>query len=189
MLCIDYRQLNKVIVRNRYPLPRIDDLFDQLNGAKYFSKIDLRSGYHQLKVREEDIPKTTFRTHYGLMNAPTAFMDLMNRVFLPYLDRFMIVFIDDILVYSRSLEAHKKHLRLVLKTLRRKQLYAKFSKCQFWLDRVDFLGHVISAEGIYVDPQKMEAVVNWVQPTSVTKVRSFLRLAGYYRRFVEGFPR
>ncbi|BBG94135.1 transposable element gene [Prunus dulcis] len=176
-LCIDYRQLNK--------------------GAKYFSKIDLRSGYHQLRIREEDIPKTAFRTRYGhyeflvmpfgLTNAPAAFMDLMNRVFRPYLDHFVIVFIDDILVYSQTLEGHKKHLRLVLRTLRRKQLYAKFSKCQFWLDRVIFLGHVISAEGIYVDPQKVEAIVNWVQPTSVTEIRSFLGLAGYYRRFVEGF--
>ncbi|CAL9001523.1 unnamed protein product [Prunus brigantina] len=196
-LCIDYRQLNKVTVRNRYPLPRIDDLFDQFKGAKYFSKIDLRSGYHQLRVREDDIPKTACRTRYGhyeflvmpfgFTNAPAAFMDLMNRVFRPYLDHFVIVFIDDILVYSRTLEGHKKHLRLVLKTLRRKQLYAKFSKCQFWLDRVDFLGHVISAEGIYVDPCKVEAVLNWVQPTSVTEIRSFLGLAGYYRRFVEGF--
>ncbi|KAI5339223.1 hypothetical protein L3X38_018495 [Prunus dulcis] len=168
-----------------------------LKGAKYFSKIDLRSGYHQLRIREKDIPKTAFRTRYGhyeflvmpfgLTNAPAAFMDLMNRVFRPYLDHFVIVFIDDILVYSQTLEGHKKHLRLVLRTLRRKQLYAKFSKCQFWLDRVIFLGHVISAEGIYVDPQKVEAVVNWVQPTSVTEIRSFLGLAGYYRRFVEGF--
>ncbi|CAL2228612.1 unnamed protein product [Prunus armeniaca] len=181
-LCINYRQLNKVTVRNRYPLPRIDDLFDQLKGAK---------------VREDDIPKTAFRTRYshyeflvmpfGLTNAPSAFMDLMNRVFRPYLDRFVIVFIDDILIYSRTGEGHKKHLRLVLKTLRRKQLYAKLSKCQFWLDRVDFLGHVISVEGIYVDPRKVEAVVNWVQPISVTEIRSFLGLAGYYRRFVEGF--
>ncbi|VVA41697.1 PREDICTED: reverse mRNAase, partial [Prunus dulcis] len=196
-LCIDYRQLNKVTIRNRYPLPRIDDRFDQLKGAKYFSKIDLRSGYHQLRIREEDIPKTAFRTRYGhyeflvmpfgLTNAPAAFMDLMNRVFRPYLDHFVIVFIDDILVYSQTLEGHKKHLRLVLRTLRRKQLYAKFSKCQFWLDRVIFLGHVISAEGIYVDPQKVEAIVNWVQPTSVTEIQSFLGLAGYYRRFVEGF--
>ncbi|CAL9006102.1 unnamed protein product [Prunus brigantina] len=196
-LCIDYRQLNKVTVRNRYPLPRIDDLFDQLKGAKYFSKIDMRSGYHQLRVREEDVPKTAFRTRYGhyeflvmpfgLTNAPAVFMDLMNRVFRPFLDRFVIVFIDDILVYSKTLEGHKKHLRLVLKTLRRRQLYAKFSKCQFWLDRVDFLGHVISAEGIYVDPRKIEVVVNWVQPANVTEVRSFLGLAGYYRRFVEGF--
>ncbi|VVA41124.1 PREDICTED: retrotransposon, partial [Prunus dulcis] len=183
-LCVDYRQLNKVTVRNKYPLPRIDDLFDQLRGAKVFSKIDLRSGYHQLRIKEEDVPKTAFRTRYGhyeflvmpfgLTNAPAAFMDLMNRVFRRYLDRF-------------SRKAHMKHLELVLKTLWRKKLFAKFSKCQFWLDRVNFLGHVISAEGVYVDPQKVEAVVNWPQPTSVTEVRSFLGLAGYYRRFVEGF--
>ncbi|CAL9020258.1 unnamed protein product, partial [Prunus brigantina] len=141
-LCIDYRQLNKVTVRNKYPLPRIDDLFDQLKGAKVFSKIDLRSGYHQLRIREEDVPKTAFRTRYGhyeflvmpfgLTNAPAAFMDLMNRVFRRYLDRFVIVFIDDILVYSKSRKAHMKHLEIVLGTLRRRQLYAKFSKCQFW---------------------------------------------------------
>ncbi|CAL8169356.1 unnamed protein product [Prunus armeniaca] len=188
-LCIDYRQLNKVTVHNRYPLPRIDDLFDQLKGAKYFSKIDLRSGYHQLRVRDEDILKTTFRTRYGhyeflvmpfgLTNAPAAFMDLMNRVFRPYLDRFVIVFIDDILVYSRTLEGHKKHLRLVLKDFEKEA-----ALCQV---QVDFLGHVISAEEIYVDPRKVEAVVNWVQPTSVIEVRNFLGLAGYYRRFVEGF--
>ncbi|KAI5323566.1 hypothetical protein L3X38_032638 [Prunus dulcis] len=149
------------MIRNRYPLPRIDDLFDQLKGANYFSKIDLRSRYHQLRIREEDIPKTSFRTRYGhyeflvmpfgLTNAPAAFMDLMNRVFRPYLDYFVIVFIDDILVYSQTLEGHKKHLRVV------------------------FLGHLISAEGIYVDPQKVKAIVNWVQPTSVTEIRSFCR--------------
>ncbi|CAL2238917.1 unnamed protein product [Prunus armeniaca] len=154
-LCVDYRQLNKVTVRNKYPLPRIDDLFDQLKGAKVFSKIDLRSGYHQLRIREEDVPKTTFRTRYGhyeflvmpfgLTNAPAAFMDLMNR------------------------KAHMKHLEIVLKTLRRRQLSPKFSQCQFWLDKVSFLGHVISAEGICVDPQKIEAVVNWPRPTSVTE--------------------
>ena len=196
-LCIDYRQLNRVTIRNKYPLPRIDDLFDQLKGAKVFSKIDLRSGYHQLKVREADIPKTAFRTRYGhyeflvmpfgLTNAPAAFMDLMNRVFRQYLDKFVIVFIDDILVYSSNVDEHKEHLRMVLQTLREKQLYAKFSKCEFWLDRIVFLGHVISADGVYVDPKKIEAVVNWEPPTSVTEVRSFLGLAGYYRRFVQGF--
>ncbi|KAJ4704868.1 Retrotransposon protein, putative, Ty3-gypsy subclass [Melia azedarach] len=175
-LCIDYRQLNKVTIRKKYPLPRIDDLFDQLQGARVFSKIDLRSGYHQLKIRDTDVPKTAFRTRYGhyeflvmpfgLTNAPAAFMDLMNRVFHPYLDRFVIVFIDDILVYSPSREEHAEHLRVVLQTLKNKQLYAKFSKCQFWLDRVAFLGHVISANGIYMDPQKIEAVVNWERPTS-----------------------
>ncbi|KAJ4710029.1 Retrotransposon protein, putative, Ty3-gypsy subclass [Melia azedarach] len=198
-LCIDYRQLNKVTIRNKYPLPHIDDLFDQLQGARVFSKIDLRSGYHQLKIRDTYVPKTAFRTRYGhyeflvmrfgLTNAPAAFMDLMNRVFHPYLDRFVIVFIDDILVYSPSREEHAEHLRVVLQTLKNKQLYAKFSKCQFWLDRVAFLGHVISANGIYVDPQKIKAMVNWERPTSVTEVRSFLGLAGYYRRFVEGFSK
>ena len=164
-----------------------------------FSKIDLRSGYHQLRIRESDIPKTEFRTRYGhyeflvmsfgLTNAPSAFMDLMNRVFRPYLDRFVIVFIDDILVYSRSELEHERHLGLVLQTLRRHQLYAKFNKCEFWLSRVGFLGYVVSADGIYVDPQKVEAVANWGQPTTVTEVRSFLGLAGYYRRFIEGFSK
>ena len=169
-LCIDYRQLNKVTIRNQYPLPRIDDLFDQLQGAKVFSEIDLRSVYHQLKVRREDVPKTAFRTRYGhyeflvmpfgLTNAPAAFMDLMNRVFGPYLDKFVIVFIDDILVYSSSKEEHAEHLGIVLQTLREHQLYVKFSKCQFWLDQVAFLGHVVSAEGISVDPHKVEAIVD-----------------------------
>ena len=198
-LYIDYRQLNKVTIRNKYPLPRIDDLFDQLQGARVFSKIDLRSGYHQLRIKELDIPKTTFRTRYGhyeflvmsfgLTNAPAAFMDLMNRVFRPYLDWFVIVFIDDILVYSRSELEHERHLGLVLQTLRQYQLYAKFSKCEFWLSRVGFLGHVVSADGIYVDPQKVEAMEKWEQPTTVTEVRSFLGLVGYYRRFIEGFSK
>ncbi|CAH9086750.1 unnamed protein product, partial [Cuscuta epithymum] len=156
-MCIDYRQLNKVTIKNRYPLPRIDDLFDQLRGATVFSKIDLRSGYHQLKIKEDDIPKSAFRTRYGhfeflvmsfgLTNAPTAFMDLMNRVFHKYLDRFVIVFIDDILIYSKSEEEHEEHLILVLETLREKQLYAKFSKCEFWLKEIGFLGHVVSGSG------------------------------------------
>ena len=196
-LCIDYRKLNQVTVKNKYPLPRIDDLFDQLQGAMVFSKIDLRSGYHQLKIAEQDIPKTAFRTRYGhyeflvmpfgLTNAPAAFMALMNRVFQPYLDQFVIVFIDDILVYSRDKEEHANHLRTVLQTLRGKQLYAKLSKCEFWLDQVVFLGHVISNGGIEVDPRKVEAVVQWAVPTNVSELRSFLGMAGYYRRFIEGF--
>ena len=198
-LCIDYRQLNKVTIRNKYPLPLIDDLFDQLQGAKVFSKIYLRSGYHQLRIRESDIPKTAFRTRYGhyefpvmsfgLTNAPAAFMDLMNRVICPYLDQFVIVFIDDILVYSRSELEHERHLGLVFQTLRQYQLYAKFNKCEFWLSRVGFLGHVVSADGIYVYPQKVEAVASWEQPTTVTEVRSFLGLEGYYRIFIEGFSK
>ncbi|KAJ0525561.1 putative nucleotidyltransferase, Ribonuclease H [Helianthus annuus] len=151
-LCIDYRELNKVTIKNRYPLPRIDDLFDQLQGASYFSKIDLRSGYHQLRVRDEDVHKTAFRTRYGhyeflvmpfgLTNAPAAFMDLMNRVCKPYLDKFVIVFIDDILIYSKNQADHEKHLRCILELLQREKLYAKFSKCEFWLREVQFLGHV-----------------------------------------------
>ncbi|XP_019251189.1 PREDICTED: uncharacterized protein LOC109230116 [Nicotiana attenuata] len=144
-MCIDYRQLNKVTIKNKYPLPRIDDLFDQLQGARVFSKIDLRSGYHQLRIRVSDVPKTAFRTRYGhyeflvmsfgLTNAPAAFMDLMNRVFRPYLDSSVIVFIDDILIDSRSREEHEQHLRVVLQTLRDSQLYSKFSKCEFCIYR------------------------------------------------------
>ncbi|GJW75286.1 putative reverse transcriptase domain-containing protein [Tanacetum coccineum] len=198
-LCIDYRELNKITIRNRYPLPRIDDLFDQLQGAKYFSKIDLRSGYHQLRVKEQDISKTAFRTRYGhyeflvmpfgLTNAPAVFMDLMNRVFHEFLDKFVIVFIDDILVFSKSKEEHEEHLRTVLQILRQEKLYAKFSKCEFWLSKVAFLGHIVSAEGITMDPAKVEAITKWPRPTSMTEVRSFLGLAGYYHRFVEGFSR
>ncbi|KAI3681177.1 hypothetical protein L6452_35962 [Arctium lappa] len=198
-LCIDYRELNRVTIRNKYPLPRIDDLFDQLQGARYFSKIDLRSGYHQLRIRDCDIPKTAFRTRYGhyefivmpfgLTNAPAVFMDLMNRVFKDYLDEFIIVFIDDILIYSKSHEDHEHHLRITLETLRHKQLYAKFSKCEFWIEHVTFLGHVISTEGVTVDPTKIEVVTKWPRPTNISEVRGFLGLAGYYRRFVEGFSK
>jgi hypothetical protein len=150
-----------------------------------------------MKIKEADVAKTAFRTRYGhyeflvllfgLTNAPALFMDLMNRVFQPYLDKFVVVFIDDILVYSNSFEEHEEHLRQTLQTLRDHQLYAKLSKCEFWLKRVTFLGHVISVEGVFVDPQKVEAVLKWERPTSVTEIRSFLGLAGYYRRFIEGF--
>ncbi|KAK8609334.1 hypothetical protein V6N13_061783 [Hibiscus sabdariffa] len=196
-LCIDYRKLNKLTVKNKYPLPRIDDLFDQFRGATIFSKIDLRSGYYQLKVKDSDVAKTAIRTRYGnyeflvmpfgLTNAPAAFMDMMNRVFRPFLDQFVVVFIDDILIYSRSEAEHVEHLRIVLQTLRDHRLYAKLSKCEFWLKKITFLGHVLSAEGIQVDPGKIEAIVSWKQPKNVSEIRSFLGLAGYYRRFVEGF--
>ncbi|GKA04427.1 putative reverse transcriptase domain-containing protein [Tanacetum coccineum] len=166
---LNYRELNKLTVKICYPLPRIDDLFDQLQGSRYFSKIDLRSGYHQLRVHEEDIPKTTFRTRYGqfeftvmpfrLTNAPAGFMDLMNRVCKPYLDKFVIVFIDDILIYSKSKEEHEIHLKLVLDLLKKESLFAKFSKCEFWLQEVHFLGHVVNNNGIHVDPRKIEAIV------------------------------
>ena len=179
-LCIDYRQLNRVTIKNKYPLPRIDDLFDQLQGARVFSKIDLRSRYHQLKIKETNIPKTAFRTRYrhyeflvmpfGLTNAPTTFMDLINRVFHPYLDQFVIVFIDDILVYSKSVDEHVLHLQIVLQTLRDRRLYAKFFKCEFWLNEVIFLGHVVSGDGIFVNPRKIEAIVNWEQLKNVSKI-------------------
>ncbi|GKF06841.1 putative reverse transcriptase domain-containing protein [Tanacetum coccineum] len=172
-MCIDYRELNKLTVKNRYPLPRIDDLFDQLQGSSIYSKIDLRSGYHQLRVREEDIPKTAFRTRYGhyefqvmpfgLTNAPAVFMDLMNR--------------------------HAEHLKLILELLKKEQLYAKFSKCEFWIPKVQFLGHVIDSQGIHVDPAKIESVKDWESPKSAMEIRQFLGLAGYYRRFIEGFSK
>nr|GEY17537.1 putative reverse transcriptase domain-containing protein [Tanacetum cinerariifolium] len=164
-MCINYRELNKLTVKNRYPLPRINDLFDQLQGSKVYSKIDLRSGYHQLRVREEDIPKTAFRTRYGhyefqvmpfgLTNAPAVFMDLMNQVCKPYLDRFVIVFIDDILIYSKNRKEHEGHLN----------------------------------EGIHVDPAKIEAIKDWESPKTPTEIRQFLGLVGYYRRFIEGFSK
>ncbi|KAI3819010.1 hypothetical protein L1987_12832 [Smallanthus sonchifolius] len=198
-MCIDYRELNKLTTKNRYPLPRIDDLFDQLQGLTCFSKIDLRSGYHQLRVLDEDIPKTAFRTRYGhyefmvmpfgLTNAPAVFMDLMNRVCKPYLDKFVIVFIDDILIYSKTKAEHEQHLRLILELLKKEQLYAKFSKCEFWLKEVQFLGHIVNDKGIHVDPAKIEAVKNWSTPKTPTEIRSFLGLAGYYRRFISNFSK
>ncbi|GJZ49374.1 putative reverse transcriptase domain-containing protein, partial [Tanacetum coccineum] len=170
---IDYRELNKLIVKNCYPLMRIDDLFDQLKGSSVYSKIDLRSGYHQLRIKEEDILITKFRTRYGhfefqgmpfgLTNAPAVFMDLMNRVCKPYLDKFVIVFIDDILVYSKDEEEHGKHLKIVLELLKKERF------------------------GVHVDPAKIEAIKSWAAPTTPTEVRQFLGLVGYYRRFIEGF--
>ena len=178
-------------------MSRIKDIFDQLKGAGVFSKIDLQSGYYQLRIKEVDVPKTAFRTRYGhyeflvmpfrLTNAPTAFMDLMNRVFRPYVDQLVVVFIDDILVYSKDAQEHEQYLKIVLQTVREKKLYAKLSKCDFWLKEVSFLGHIVSAEGVRVDPTKIEAVVNWKPPRNVTEVRSFLGLVGYYRISVRGF--
>ncbi|PKU70170.1 RNA-directed DNA polymerase [Dendrobium catenatum] len=196
-LCIDYRELNKVTVKNKYPLPRIDELFDQLAGASVFSRIDLRSGYHQVRVKECDVEKTAFGIRYGhyeflvmpfgLTNAPAIFMYMMNRIFRPYLDQFVIVFIDDILIYSKNDKDHADHLKIVLNLLRQHKLFAKYSKCEFWLKKISFLGHIVSREGISVDPEKIKAVVDWPRPTNVADVRSFLGLAGYYRRFVKGF--
>ena len=196
-LYVDYRQLNKMTVKNKYPLPRIDGLFDQLKGASVFSKIGLQSGYHQLKIKDTDVHKTTFRTRYGhyefvvmpfgLTNGPTAFMDLMNRVFRSYLNQFVMVFIDDILVYSKDRENLDTHLQVVLETLRKERLYAKLSKCEFWFREVSFLGHIVLEEGIQVDPKKVEVIIEWKPPRNFTEVCSFLRLVSYYRRFVKGF--
>jgi hypothetical protein len=173
-MCVDYRSLNEVTIKNMYPLPRIDDLFNQLKGAYVFLKIDLRSGYHQLKIWASDIPKIAFITQYGLYkytvmlfgltNAPAYFMYLMNKVFMDYLDKFMVVFIDDILIFSKNEKEHDEHLRLVLQKLRENQLYAKLSKCEFSLKEVSFLGHIISEWGIYVDPSKVKDVLSWNTP-------------------------
>jgi hypothetical protein len=176
-MCVDCRPLNAVTVKNKYPLPCIDILFDQLSKAKVFSKIDLRSGYHQIKIHPEDVPKTAFSTRYGLYeyllmsfgstNAPVHFMYSMNSVFMPELDKFVVVFIDDILVYSENEEDHVKHLCVVLIRLREHQLYAKFSKCEFWLREVPFLGHMMSDGRIMVDPTKVQEVLDWKAPISV----------------------
>jgi hypothetical protein len=198
-LCVDYRPLIAVTIKNKYPIPCINILFGQLAGAQVFSKIDLCSGYHQIKIRVEDIPKTTFTTRYGLfeyllmsfglMNAPAHFMYLMNSVFMPELDKFMVVFIDDILIYSRSMEEHEEHLWIILQQLWEHQLYTKFSKCEFWIKEVPFLGHVVLLEGIALDPSKVKEVLDWKLSTSVCEVWSFLGLVGYYGRFIPNFSK
>ncbi|GJZ07540.1 putative reverse transcriptase domain-containing protein [Tanacetum coccineum] len=179
-MCIDYWELNKQTIKNRYPLPRIDNLFDQLHGSSVYSKIDLRSGYHQLRVREEDILKTAFKTRYshyeiqvmafGLTNSPAVFMDLMNRVCKPYLDKFVIVFINDILIYSKSKQEYEKHIKLILELLKKEELYAKFSKFEFWIPKVQLLGHVIDSQGIHVDPTNIESIKDWASPKTPTEI-------------------
>jgi hypothetical protein len=198
-LYVYYWPLNAVTIKNKYPLPRIDILFDELAGAQVFFKIDLCSEYHQIKICAEDIPKTSFSMMYGLYkylvmsfgltNARAHFMYLMNSVFMEELDKFIVVFIDDILVYSKSIEEHEEHLWVMLQRLWDHQLYMKFSKCEFWIDEVPFLSHVISPEGIAEDPDKIKDVLDWKPPTSVTQVRSFLGLGGYYRRFILNFSK
>ncbi|GJT18113.1 putative reverse transcriptase domain-containing protein [Tanacetum coccineum] len=178
-MCIDYRELNKLTIKNHYPLPRINDLFDQLQGSSVYLKIDLRSGYHQLRVRDADILKNAFKTRYehyefqvmpfGLTNVPAVFIDLINRVCKPYFDKFVMVFIDDILIYSRNKEEHVNHLRIILELLKKEKLYVKFSKCDFWISIVQFLRHVIDSQGIHVDLAKIEAVKNWASPTTPTE--------------------
>jgi hypothetical protein len=191
--------LNEVTIKNKYPLLRIEDLFDQMKGASIFLKIDLRSGYHHLKIRELNIPKTAFRTRYGLYeytmmpfeltNTRAYFMYLMNKVFMKYLDKFVVVFIDDILIFSKTEEEHEKHLRMVLEKHRSNLLYAKFRKFEFWLTEIAFLWHVISVGGVSVDPSKVKDVLNWMTPTNASEIWSFLVLVGYYRRFIKDFSK
>jgi len=198
-LCVDYRQLNKLSIKNKYPLPRIDDLMDQLHAATVFSKIDLRSGYHQIRVKSDDVQKTAFRSRYGhyeyvvmpfgVTNAPALFMDYMNRIFRPFLDKFVVVFIDDILIYSRTHEEHVEHLRTVLSILREKQLYAKLSKLEFWMTTVQFMGYVISAQGISVDLSKVEVVLKWERPKSATEIKSFVDWQDTTEGSLRGFLR
>jgi hypothetical protein len=193
-MCADYHSLNEVTIKNKYPLSSIDDFFDQLKGACVFSKIGLKSRYHQLKIRASNIPKISFITRYGLYeyivmsfgltNALTYFMYLMNKVFMEYLDKFVVVFIDNILIFSKNEEEHDKHLCLVFQKLRDNQLYAKLNKCEFWLKEVAFVGHIISEGGISVDPSKVKDVLSWNTPQNVSNIRSFLGLTGYYRRFI-----
>ncbi|CAI7893870.1 unnamed protein product [Closterium sp. NIES-54] len=196
-LCIDYRALNAITIKNKYPLPRVEELFDMLGEATVFSKLDLRSGYHQIRLAEDDISKTAFRTRYGhfefrvlpfgLTNAPATFMGLMNDIFRPFLDRFVIVFLDDILIFSKSLEEHAQHLRIVLDTLCHHRLYAKLSKCTFVRSSIGFLGHVISSKGIAMDPAKVQCLADWPAPHTVAELQSFIGLAKYYRKFVFNF--
>jgi hypothetical protein len=196
-MCVDYRALNKLTVKNRYPLPRIDELLDRLHGATVFSKLDLDSAYHQVRIEEQDIPKTAFRTRYGhfewkvlpfgLTNAPATFQSLMNHILAPYLDSFVIVYLDDILIYSASESLHSQHLDLVLQALEANQLHAGLAKCAFGLKTVDFLGHVISPDGVRPDPAKVAAVQDWPAPSNVHQVRQFLGLTSYYRKFIRHY--
>ena len=195
LMCVDYRALNKVTTHNHYPLPRIDELLDRLGGAKSFTSIDLRSSYHHIRVPPDDVQKTAFRTRYGhfeflvlpfnLTNAPATFMHLMHSIFSEHLDSFIIIFLDDILIYSQNLDDHLTHVKMALQILSKHQLYAKTSKCSFFQHSLEYLGHIVSSSGMEPDPVKIKAIEEWNIPTNVKKIRSFLGFAGYYRRFIK----
>ena len=198
-MCVDFRAVNNITIKNKYPLPRVDDLLDQLSSAKYFSKLDLTSGYWQVRIKKEDIPKTAFRTRYGhfeflvmpfgLTNAPATFQHLMNSVFQEYLDDFVIVYLDDIMIYSKTYEDHLKHLELVFKKLQENQLYAKLKKCEFAKREVQYLGHTVSEKCIKPNEDKIKTIKNWTTPKNSKEVMSFLGLANFYRKFINDFSK